>query len=636
MANLTLHLSSLHGTPIFTLSSSNASWSNIYGATFLRKQRIWCFPAFYPVHEFVLKDLRALNIPFSLSSEAEQHIRELADGVSLPEDFSFITTPYQHQREGLEHLLRHLRAGLFFSPGLGKCKVVIDLLRITGDKALILCPRVMLDTWKEELKLHGSIEDVQLISGASKKKKIEAIEKATANGPTASIVTFETAALYKEDLFKIPYSCIVADESHRLKSPFSNRTKAAQYLAARAYRRILLSGTPSLGSPFDLYGQLRFLGKYFCPEDWWKFRKKFGVYPEWERNEPVPKMLLGFKNVHIMNERANLICVRKTKEECLDLPEQQFIDKVFGLYPRQKKQYNELIDNRADAVGVQLREEIEDGKLDNSSGPVMPAHLITDEVITLLGKLDQVASGFLNKTTENPVLCNNCPKVEHCTDQRIRPYTTQCEVVSKKPPATVEKSKENARLDLFRDLIESILEEETNKVIVWANYTEEIRQIETALKKAKIGFVKVSGGTSDQQLSASVNKFNNDKDCRVYLGQVSTGIGITLNAANYVIYYNLPWNLEHYLQSLDRNYRIGQKRSVVVYRLVAKHTLDEAKLVALDNKIALDRLVTNSLPCLSCPEFKKRCAKHNIKLYDSDCIYDRTMLKHKAIIERIP
>lgn len=635
MTNPTINLDNLHGTPIFTLRSANASWKEVYGATFFRKQRIWCFPAFYPVYQFVIRDLKALCPTIQLSEKVQEYISKLSDEVSLPPDFSFITPPYQHQTEGLLHLMQNIRAGLFFSPGLGKCKVVVDLLRYTGDTALILCPRVMLTTWKEELEKHGNIQDVNIISGATKKKKMALIKESQERATVATIVTFETAALYSEELFKIKYNCIVADESHRLKSPFSNRTKAAQYLASRAYRRILLSGTPSLGSPFDLYGQLRFLGRYFCPENWWKFKKKFGVYPAWEANSAAPKMLLGFKNVHIMNERANLVCLRKTKEECLDLPAQQFIDKVFGLYNSQKKQYNLLVAERADAVGSQLREELQEGSLDISSGTTLEPHVITDEPVTLLMKLDQVSSGFIHKTTMNPGICNNCDYVQHCTDNRIQPYTKNCNIVQTKPATPVDKSKHNARLDVLKDLTEEILEDKENKVIIWANFKEEIRQIKDYLSNT-CQYVCVEGGLSDKDLSSRVKEFNENDECKVYLGQISTGIGITLNAANYVIYYNLPWNLEHYLQSLDRNYRIGQDRKVTVYRLVAKHTIDEAKLVALDNKIALDRLVTNSLPCVTCPEFKKRCAKHNIKLYDDDCIYDRTMLKNKADIARIP
>jgi SNF2 family DNA or RNA helicase len=149
-------------------------------------------------------------------------------------------------------------------------------------------------------------------------------------------------------------------------------------------------------------------------------------------------------------------------------------------------------------------------------------------------------------------------------------------------------------------------------------------------------FVRVQGGMSRDKLVEAMQLFNTDPVYRVYLAQVSTGVGITLNAANYSIYYNLPWSLEHYLQSLDRNYRIGQTRKVTVYRLIGRHTLDESKARALDQKIDFSALVTSSSVCATCPDYYTRCNKHKVKLYDTACKYDRTMMRHTATVRPIP
>jgi hypothetical protein len=93
--------------------------------------------------------------------------------------------------------------------------------------------------------------------------------------------------------------------------------------------------------------------------------------------------------------------------------------------------------------------------------------------------------------------------------------------------------------------------------------------------------------------------------------------------------------LDHYLQSLDRNYRIGQDRKVIVYRLIARNTLDEAKVVALKQKLDFSNLVTMRSMCMLCPEIN-RCLKYKIELYDDDCIYDRAMLRDTAQVRLIP
>lgn len=630
-----LQVSSVYRTPIFTLKAATKQVKEVYGAMYHGETQSWRFPAFFPVHAFVLSDLAKVVPGFTLSDEAVAHIAAIEEPITLPTEFSFVTEPYQHQREGLLHLYQHLRAGLFYSPGLGKCKITVDLQRLTGDHLLILCPRVMLHTWAEEFEKHGNVSDVIVIDGYSKKKKLERIAEAIRTDPVATIVTYTLATLYLDELIKIPYSMIVADESHQMKTPYAKRTQAARALSARAYRRVLLSGTPSLGSPFDMYAQLRFLGKYLCAEHWWAFRKMFGVFPVWEREEAKPKMVIGYKNLDLMNERVNLVCLKRTKEECLDLPDQTIIDVKFSLYGSQKKAYNGMVVDRCDATGEVVKEALEEGTLDHTSGTALLPYVYVPEVISLLNKLDQVNSGFMYQTTRNPRLCDGCEHVHFCVEEEVRPYTTRCKVTGKAPEPTVKTLKKNARLEELTGLLETILEDPTNKVIIWASYRVELDQLEKTVKGFNAEYVRVEGGMAGTALNQCRTTFNTDPKCRVYIGQVSTGVGITLNAANYTIYYNLPWSLDHYLQSLDRNYRIGQERKVTVYRLISRYSLDEAKVIALDQKLDFSNLVTSRSMCATCHEVT-RCLKHKVAIYDEDCIYERTMLRDTAQVNLIP
>lgn len=633
-----LELDSIYGTPVFVLRTTEPAFKAVYGASYWGQASAWRFPAFFPVHKSVLADLRKLAPKLTHSPSVVQHLQRLDAAYVMPADFSYLTKPYQHQIDGLEHILRNLRAGLFYAPGLGKCKIITDWLRVLDEPALILCPRVMLNTWQEELYTHGRIpsEVVTILDAASKAKKVALIDRAIADTPRATVVTYATAALHQEQILKIRYKLIVADESHQMASPFSNRTKAAAALASRAYRRVLLSGTPSLGSPFDLYAQLRFLGVYFCPEDWWAFRKKFGVYPEWEANENVPKMLLGFKNLDIINERVNRVCVRRTKEECLDLPERVIIDKKFALGHSLKKVYNDFIMDRADAAGFVLQKDMDAGQINNSTGPVVTPHVLAPETITVLGKLSQISSGFMYKTTKNPKLCDGCVHLNHCLTESIQPYTPKCQVVREDPAPHVEHYKDNARIEQLEGLLEELLLDDNNKVIIWANFITQLDDVCALATKLKYDFVRVQGGMSTEELRVARTTFNENPKVRLYVGQASTGIGITLNSANYTVYYDLPWSLEHYLQSIDRNYRIGQSSKVTVYRLLGAHTLDEAKAAALDQKMDFSHLVTTRSICATCPEFARRCAAHKISLYDPDCIHDRVTMRKTAEIKLIP
>ena len=81
---------------------------------------------------------------------------------------------------------------------------------------------------------------------------------------------------------------------------------------------------------------------------------------------------------------------------------------------------------------------------------------------------------------------------------------------------------------------------------------------------------------------ANINKFENDPQCRFFVANPKVGgMGITLNAAKYAIFYNADYNLEDRQQAEARNYRIGQKEHIFYIDIVAKNTLEESIINAL-------------------------------------------------------
>ena len=84
----------------------------------------------------------------------------------------------------------------------------------------------------------------------------------------------------------------------------------------------------------------------------------------------------------------------------------------------------------------------------------------------------------------------------------------------------------------------------------------------------------------------NIKKFQNDDKCRFIVGTPQTGgYGITLTAANTVIYYSNGYDLEKRLQSEDRAHRIGQKKSVTYVDINAEETVDEKIVKSLRKKI---------------------------------------------------
>jgi len=146
---------------------------------------------------------------------------------------------------------------------------------------------------------------------------------------------------------------------------------------------------------------------------------------------------------------------------------------------------------------------------------------------------------------------------------------------------------ENNRL---KELLE-ITDELQGKAIIWASYTHDIQQISSALRD-RFGPEAVAtyyGATPQDERQEIVNKFQDKgSPLRFFVGQPRTGgYGITLTAANTMIYYSNSYDLEIRLQSEDRAHRIGQANKVTYIDLVSPNTIDEKILKALRGKIDL-------------------------------------------------
>jgi len=142
----------------------------------------------------------------------------------------------------------------------------------------------------------------------------------------------------------------------------------------------------------------------------------------------------------------------------------------------------------------------------------------------------------------------------------------------------------------LEELLE-VTEELQGKAIIWASYTYDLQQIASALRH-RFGPDSVAtyyGETPQDDRQQIVEKFQDEKsELRFFVGQPRTGgYGITLTAANTVIYYSNSYDLEVRLQSEDRAHRIGQNKSVTYIDLVSPKTIDEKILNALKDKINL-------------------------------------------------
>ena len=166
-------------------------------------------------------------------------------------------------------------------------------------------------------------------------------------------------------------------------------------------------------------------------------------------------------------------------------------------------------------------------------------------------------------------------------------FLTQLKMICNHPALALREWKryrefQSGKWDLFKGLLQECLDS-GEKVVVYSQFLDMIRIIEDYLKENEIGCVKLTGQSRNR--TRILNQFENDPDCRVFVGSLKAGgVGIDLVAASVVIHYDRWWNAAREDQATDRVHRIGQRKGVQVIKMTTRDTLEEKIAEIIDNK----------------------------------------------------
>lgn len=152
--------------------------------------------------------------------------------------------------------------------------------------------------------------------------------------------------------------------------------------------------------------------------------------------------------------------------------------------------------------------------------------------------------------------------------------------------ATVPESKSDGLIvSAKREMLMETLKEavmNNRKCLVFTNFLAGIEQVSEVLNEEGIEHVTMTGATSNRQ--QLVERFQNDPKLKVFVMTLKTGgVGLNLTAADTVFILDPWWNTSAESQAIDRTHRIGQKKTVFTYRLIARDTIEE-KIMALQQK----------------------------------------------------
>jgi SNF2 family DNA or RNA helicase len=459
--------------------------------------------------------------------------------------YKFKTKPYEHQLKALEMSWNRDTFAYFMEMGTGKTKVLIDNMAMLYDKgkidgALIIAPKGVIGTWyTQELPAHlaDHIENVTVlwqanITKSQSKKLATLFEVETA----LHILIMNVEALSTNKGLKFAQkfmlshkTMMVIDESTTIKNPKALRTKNILQLADQSQYRRILTGAPVTKNPLDLFTQCYFLDPYHLDhQSYYSFRTRYAIMKTAHIAGRSIQLVAGFKHLDELSEKLKPFSYRVLKEDCLDLPDKIYMKRIIELTPEQKQVYEQM---RKEALAT----------LNGKTVTTMIA-------LTQLMRLHQITCGHF--------------AADDGTIQTIK----------------------NNRLKELMDVLEEI----EGKAIIWAHYQYDIKTIvkEIAKVHGPCSVVDYYGLTPQDERQPNIKKFQGDPRCRFLVGTPSTGgYGITLTAANTVIYYSNGYDLEKRLQSEDRAHRIGQHKPVTYVDILAEETVDEKIVKSLRKKI---------------------------------------------------
>ena len=460
--------------------------------------------------------------------------------------FVFKTEPYAHQLSALEKSCDETEYAYFMEMGTGKSKVLIDNISHLHNKGkingvVIVAPKGVYRNWvKREIPIHlpDYIERTVYLwtpnESAKAKKEREDLLKPSSELKflVMNVEAFSTAkgAKFAWQFISNCDTLMAVDESTTIKNPTAKRTKNIIKVGKYCYYRRILTGSPVTRSPLDMYTQSQFLDPALLGfSSYYAFRNRYALLVDRSAGGRSFKQVVGFQNLDELNGLMQKFSYRVLKEDCLDLPPKVYIQREVELTDEQKEIYSTM----KSAALASLK-----GKM--ATAP---------HVLTQLMRLHQITCGHLK---------NDDDTITEIKNNRI-----------------------NSLLEL--------LEEMEGKVIIWANYVYDIKQIVKAVSKkyGEDSIVQYYGAVESDVRQKNIEKFQDpESKARFFVGNPQTGgYGITLTEANNMIYYSNGYDLEKRLQSEDRAHRIGQKKSVTYVDLVAPKTIDEKIRKALRKKI---------------------------------------------------
>jgi len=440
----------------------------------------------------------------------------------------------KYQLTGILFCYQRKKVLLADEMGLGKGLISLATTLLTKKynnvkKVLIICPNsIKFSVWEKEIQKWT--DEPYLIIGGSKERKESDIKNLSKY--FYIVINYEAIRLKKngdtnnihKSLYNWNPNFIILDECHAIKNKDALQTKAIKLFKPEFC--ILATGTPVLNKTNELWSLLNYLDAEYW-SSYWKFIQRYCILEEkYVGYNRKVKVISGSKNLDELKERMFPYYIGRTKKEVMSyLPDKIYETRFMSLLDEQKKIYNELITN--------LITEIE-GKI---------ITINRQFIVTKLLRLLQV-----------------CDTLQTLGGKDISIKLDECE-------------------NIVNDLSLN------HKIVFFTWFKETARALETRLLNKNINVVRIDGEVKEKQRKELIDKFQSDKNCRVFIATLSTcGVGIDLTCADVCVFVSRSYTPAINDQAESRLHRSGQKNVVNIITLITQGTIEEKISILLENK----------------------------------------------------
>lgn len=459
---------------------------------------------------------------------------------------------FEHQKSGIEFLKKAGKAILADEMGLGKTRQAIVASQEIRDRALgpgvlVVCPASLKINWEREIRMVYPRDEIVILSTD---------EDDDPDDPRRTqwfIINYDILEKRLDYLLNLAKAeiidTLILDEAHYIKGK-SIRAKcivggklkknggwiAYEGIADKMKQVYCLTGTPLLNRPIELFNLLKAIGHelgkvrmIFARRYCDAFFRKIWI----KRNGiPVKIRILdesGARNLDELRERIKESFLRRKKKEVLNLP-----PKITSIMDcEMNEEWKKAYDTAFDAYLEFLKANPIEGK--NIDNILMARHMVE------ITKLKQVCS----RSKVKRILAD----IENAVDQG-------------------------------------------EKVIIFSQYTETIRQIAEGAREIKYDtgktdnygnpilepkkVVTLTGEDDMNERQKAVDEFQNDSEVVVFVANIKAGgVGLNLTAASIVMFADMDWSPEIHNQAEDRAHRIGQEGTVNIYYYICGGTIEE-------------------------------------------------------------